>query len=150
MRVGLRAYSAPAEIRLRKQIGGATDALSFALDNVDTGEGWKTHLQLEFLTSMSPATDANRAERIQKMRELAGRFDAVATDESFKVISSKPGFAEARDMLKQYVQALKGDANDAELSDVAPPKDDVAPPLKKPVIELPKAESTEPPKPEDK
>ena len=155
LRVGLRAYSAPAEIRLRKQIGGAADALSYALNNVDTGEGWKKHLQLEFLTTMSPATDANRAGRIQQTSDLLVRFDGVATDESFRVISSKPGFAEARDMLKKYVQALKGDSRpDAPTNDVAPPqatKEDTAPPKeKRDLIELPKAEASEPPQPEDK
>mgnify|MGYP003342792791 FL=1 len=139
VRVGLKVYTAEPELKLRKQIAGAAAAFDRGLDSVDTGDSWKSHLRLTHLRSLSETTDENRAGRIEELTALGERFDKVASNESYSVISSKPGFGEAREMLKQYVAVISAPRG-ADGGDIPPPSDDVAPPA-------PKKEDVAPPSP---
>lgn len=153
LRVGLKVYSAEPEFKLRRQIAGASSALERALESVDTGESWKSHLRLSHLRSLGETNDSNRAARIEELTAIGERFDKVAGNEDYSMIYTKAGFQEARFMLKDYVAVITAPTA-GDLQDVAPPSDDAAPPApKKEDVAPPSPKDdadTAPPKPEDK
>jgi len=92
---------------LRRMLAAGAEQLAEQLDALQTGEGWKRHLQTELLGELlGSALSAEGTEQAppdaptrESLAELLALFDETAANQEFRAISSLEGFQTVRSAL---------------------------------------------------
>jgi hypothetical protein len=109
LRASLLEYATPAELRLRKQLSLSAADLNRALARFKTGPGWQQYLTLVpgGVLSTTELALSKPAPPLANLEDASNRFDSVAANEEFRVISEVREFGQTRQLLADYVAARR-------------------------------------------
>jgi len=104
--VALEPFSAePAEYH-RSQLSPSLAELSRSLGKLNTGDGWKKHLQTEELVRLiDKTTGRTDRESLAMMKKILATYDEASKDSKYEKIVKLAGFAMTHQRLDKYVKA---------------------------------------------